>query len=58
MTLTSDLDLVFVYDCDDPSTDQTVRARLLPVFTSAGAQRLIAASAPTGEGALYGGSAP
>ncbi|WP_366556087.1 bifunctional [glutamine synthetase] adenylyltransferase/[glutamine synthetase]-adenylyl-L-tyrosine phosphorylase [Aquibaculum sediminis] len=55
MTLSSDLDLVFVYDCDDPAQESDGRKPLsASVYYGRLAQRLIAAlSAPTGEGLLY-----
>jgi glutamate-ammonia-ligase adenylyltransferase len=55
MTLTSDLDLVFVYDCDDPLYESDgPRPIAASLYFGRLAQRLIAAlSAPTGEGALY-----
>lgn len=55
MTVTSDLDLVFVYDCNDPNRESDGK-RPLPASLYYGrlAQRLISAlSAPSGEGILY-----
>src|SRR5690625_1704661 len=55
MTLTSDLDLVFVYDCDDPLHESDgPRPIAASLYFGRLAQRLITAlSAPTGEGTLY-----
>lgn len=55
MTLTSDLDLVFVYDCDDPAQESDgPRPLAASLYFGRLAQRLLAAlSAPTGEGILY-----
>src|SRR5690606_10204051 len=55
MTVTSDLDLVFVYDCNDPNRESDGK-RPLPASLYYGrlAQRLISAlSAPSGQGILY-----
>ena len=53
MTIGSDLDLLFVYQCTDDASDGTKPLSAIPYFARFGQRFLGAVTAPTAEGTLY-----
>ena len=53
MTIGSDLDLLFVYQCSDEASNGTKPLSAIPYFTRLGQRLLGAVTAPTAEGTLY-----
>ncbi|MBT5051571.1 MAG: bifunctional [glutamine synthetase] adenylyltransferase/[glutamine synthetase]-adenylyl-L-tyrosine phosphorylase, partial [Rhodospirillaceae bacterium] len=53
LTIGSDLDLLFVYQCDDEASDGPKPLPAIPYYTRFGQRYMGAITAPTGEGTLY-----
>lgn len=53
LTIGSDLDLLFVYDCQDEASDGPKPLSAIPYYTRLGQRYMSAITSPTGEGTLY-----
>lgn len=53
LTIGSDLDLLFVYDCQDETSDGPKPLSPIPYYTRFGQRYMGAITSPTGEGTLY-----
>ena len=53
LTIGSDLDLLFVYHCEDEASDGPKPLSAIPYYTRFGQRYMTAITSPTGEGTLY-----